>query len=87
MGQKTKETLFQVSSVERDRFINTLAIYGLDEIFNAIGNYHIARSNPEKFDIGGRVYGSLIGFLEKGVRQFYEDKTAKSNFRRQKNDG
>jgi hypothetical protein len=86
VGQETKETLFQVSPAKRERFVNTLAIYSLDDIFNAIGNYHIARSNPEKFDIGGRIYGNLIGFLENGVSQFYLDGPAKNNFRKKKRD-
>jgi hypothetical protein len=81
-GQETKETLFQISSTKREKFINTLAIYSLDDIFNAIGNYHLARDHPEDFDIGGRIYGSLTGFLENGVSQFFEDGTAEKNFRR-----
>jgi hypothetical protein len=84
IGQETKETLFQVSITKRERFINTLANYSLEDIFNAIGNYHIARSDPEEFDIGGRVYGNLIGFLENGVSQFFTDKVAEGNFRRRK---
>jgi hypothetical protein len=86
IGQETKETLFQISPAKRERFVNALAIYSLEDIFNAIGNYHIARSNPEKFDIGGRIYGNLIGFLENGVSQFYEDDAAKNNFRKKKHD-
>jgi hypothetical protein len=83
-GQETKETLFQVSSAKREKFINTLAIYSLDDIFNAIGNYQRSRDHPENFDIGGRIYGSLIGFLENGVIQFYKDEIAEANFRRRK---
>jgi hypothetical protein len=87
IGQETRETLFTVSSAKRERFINTLAIYSLDDIFNAIGNYNLARSDPDEFEIGGRVYGNLIGFLENGVSQFFTDGVAESNFRRRKNDG
>jgi hypothetical protein len=84
IGQETKESLFQVPTAKRERFINTLEIYELKDIFNAIGNYNIARSDPEEFDIGGRVYGNLIGFLENGVSQFYTDGVAEGNFRRRK---
>jgi hypothetical protein len=87
IGQKTRETLLTVSPTRRERFINTLELYSLEDIFNAIGNYKIARSDPEQFDIKGRVYGTLIGFLENGVSQFYEDDVASANFRRQKHDG
>jgi hypothetical protein len=87
VGQETKENLFQVSPTKLERFINTLAIYSLEDIFNAIGNYNIARNDPEEFDIGGRIYGNLVGFLENGVSQFFEDGTAESNFRRPKHDG
>jgi hypothetical protein len=86
-GQDTRETLFQVPTAKRERFINTLAVYSLDDIFNAIGNYSFSRSNPEEFDIGGRVYGNLVGFLENGVSQFYHDAAVNGNFRRQKHGG
>jgi hypothetical protein len=83
-GQETRESLLTVSPVKREKFIHTLADYSLDDIFNAIGNYHLARSHPEKFDIGGRTYGSLIGFLENGVRQFFTDDIVNFNFRKEK---
>jgi hypothetical protein len=86
-GQDTRELLFNVPPPKREKFINTLALYSLDDIFNAIGNYHLARSRPEDFDIGGRIYGNLIGFLENGVSQFFDDDVADANFRRRKNDG
>jgi hypothetical protein len=87
VGQETKETLFQVSPTKRERFVNALAIYSVDDIFNAIGNYKIMRNDPEEFDIGGRTYGNLIGFLENGVSQFFHDETAEANFRRRKDGG
>jgi hypothetical protein len=86
-GQETRETLFTVSPPKRERFINALGIYSLEDIFNAIGNYHIARSDPETFDVGGRIYGNLIGFLENGVSQFFKDEAVEFNFRRQKHGG
>jgi hypothetical protein len=82
VGQETRETLFTVSPAKRERFVNTLAIYSLEDIFNAIGNYQIMRNDPDEFDIGGRTYGNLIGFLENGVSQFFYDQSADSNFRR-----
>jgi hypothetical protein len=86
-GQETRETLFTVSPPKRERFINALGIYSLEDIFNAIGNYHVARSDPETFDVGGRIYGNLIGFLENGVSQFFKDEAVEFNFRRQKHGG
>jgi hypothetical protein len=86
IGQETKGSLLTVPPPKREKFINTLANYSLEEILNAIGNYHTARSRPEKFDIGGRTYGNLYGFLENGVSQFYEDEVTIANFRRKKID-
>jgi hypothetical protein len=84
IGQETKETLFTVSPVKRERFINTLAAYSLADIFNAIGNYRIVRNDPERYDPGGRIYGNLIGFLENGVSQFFKDEAVEFNFKRRK---
>jgi hypothetical protein len=86
-GQETKETLLTVAPAKRERFVNALAIYSLDDIYNAIANYWYAKTHPDKFDIGGRVYGNLFGFLENGVSQFYLDPPVEANFRRQKNGG
>jgi hypothetical protein len=86
IGQETRDTLLTVPLPKREKFINTLANYSLEEIFNAIGNYHTARSHPEKYDIGGRTYGTLYGFLESGVSQFFQDEIAVKNFRRKKSD-
>jgi hypothetical protein len=86
IGQETRENLFTVSPPKREKFINTLKNYSLEEIFNAIGNYQYARDHPDKFNIGGRVYGSLYGFLENGVCQFFLDNVTKDNFRKAKND-
>ncbi|MDR1251710.1 MAG: helix-turn-helix domain-containing protein [Treponema sp.] len=79
-GQDTRETLFQVSSVNREKFINTLAIYELKDIFNAMENYWYTKTNPDKYDIGGRTYGDLIRFLGNGVSQFFDDNVVKANF-------
>jgi hypothetical protein len=87
VGQETRETLFTVSPAKRERFVNALAIYSVEDIFNAIGNYQIMRNDPEEFDIGGRTYGNLIGFLENGVSQFFEDGAAETNFRRRRDGG
>jgi hypothetical protein len=84
-GQETRDSLLTVSPVKRERFIRTLANYSLEEIFNAIGNYRYVKAHPDKFDIGGRTYGNLYGFLENGVNQFFQDEIAEGNFRRKKN--
>jgi hypothetical protein len=86
IGQDTRGNLFTVPPMKREKFINTLANYTLDEIFNAIGNYRTVRNSPEKFDIGGRTYGNLYGFLENGVSQFFQDEVTLENFRRKKGD-
>jgi hypothetical protein len=86
VGQTTKETLFSVPPAKRERFINTLALYRLEDIFNAVGNYQAVRNNPAEYDAKGRIYGSLVGFLESGVGQFYEDEAVEANFRRENND-
>jgi hypothetical protein len=82
-GQETRETLFAISPAKRERFINTLAMYSLEDIANAITNYWYAKTHPDEYDIKGRVYGTLAGFLENGVSQFYLDDTVKANFGRQ----
>jgi hypothetical protein len=82
IGQETRGNLFTIPPPKREKFINTLADYSLEDIFNAIGNYQRTRSNPDKYDIGGRVYGNLLGFLENGVSQFFEDDITIANFRR-----
>jgi hypothetical protein len=87
-GQETRETLLTISPARRERFINTLAIYSLEnDIFNAIANYWYTKNHPELYDIKGRVYGNLMGFLENGVSQFYKDGPVKANFERQENGG
>jgi hypothetical protein len=82
-GQETKETLFTVSPAKRERFVNALAVYSLEDIFNAIENYWHTKNHPEQYDINNRIYGNLVGFLENGVSQFYSDDMVKANFRRQ----
>jgi hypothetical protein len=83
----TRETLFTVPPSKRERFINTLVNYSLDDIFNAIENYKITKETPEIWDIGGRIYGNLFGFLENGVNQFFDDKIVRVNFLREKKNG
>jgi hypothetical protein len=85
IGQETKETLFTVPPPKREKFINTLKDYSLEDICTAIGNYCYARKHPDEFDVGSRVYGSLFGFLENGVCQFYKDEIVTANFRKRKN--
>jgi hypothetical protein len=86
-GQETREFLLTISPVKREKFINTLANYTLEEIVNAIRNYWFTKNNPEEYDIGNRIYGTLYGFLENGVGQFHSDKMVKANFRRKKDGG
>jgi hypothetical protein len=83
-GQETREFLLTVAPAKREKFINTLALYSIEDIENAIRNYWYARGHPEEYEIGSRIYGNLFGFLENGVSQFYEDDVAGANFRRKK---
>jgi hypothetical protein len=83
-GQETREFLLTIPPAKREKFINTLANYRMDEIVNAMRNYWYVRGHPEDYDIGVRIYGTLYGFLENGVSQFVDDDIASSNFRRQK---